>query len=284
MLYEEGLEDIEGALVHYNSALSVDDKHAVALKGLERAYTQLGKGPELRSNLEKQLALATTPGQRIELLERIGVLLEGQLGDPAAAAEVYEQLIELAPGHEGANVALARLHRTLHRFEDLAQTFDRHAKGVEDTSRKAELLMQAARVLMADLGSPERAAFVCERVLAMVPGHMEALSLTARIRALAGDSVAALDALELLADGEQDPTKKAELWVRAGKMFEEADNLDGAVDRYTLALESDALHRACARSARVACMNVVEIRAARPSCCCARWSSPRIPRRALHVW
>ncbi len=242
MLHEEGLEDMEGALTHYEAALSVDDKNLVALKGIERAYTQLGNAEGLRGNLEKQLALATTPAQRIELLERLGTLLEGPLEAPAQATSMYEQLIELSPSHEGANVALARLYRALHRFEDLAQTFDRHAKGVEDPTRKADLLMQAARVLMADLGSPERASFVCERVLAIVPGHAEALSITARIRALAGDSVAALDALELLADTEQDALKKADLWVRAGQMLEQSDNLDGAVDRYTLALESDPHH------------------------------------------
>ena len=37
--------------------------------------------------------------------------------------------------------------------------------------------MQAARVLMADLGSPERALFMCERVLSVSPDHSEALGL-----------------------------------------------------------------------------------------------------------
>lgn len=242
LLYEEGLEDLSGAVSHYQSALTFEDKNLVALKGLERAYTQQEAWTELLNTLEKQLSIVATPAQRIELLERIAPLQETQLGSPADATEAYEQIIELSPGHEAANTALARLYRELHRFDALAQTFDRHAKGVEDTTRKAELLMQAARVLMADLGSPERAAFVCERVLATVPGHTEALSLTARIKALAGDSVAALDALEVLADTEQDGVKKAELWVRAGEMLEQLDNLDDAVDRYTLALEADPRH------------------------------------------
>ncbi len=242
LLHEEGLEDLDGAIAHYNSALSVDDKNLIALKGLERAHLQQESWEPLLTVLEKQLALVATPAQRIELLERIAPLHEERLSNPALAAETYEKIIELAPSHEGANTALARLYRELHRFDALAQTFDRHAKGVEDTTRKAELLMQAARVLMADLGSPERAAFVCERVLTTVPGHSEALALTARIRALAGDSVAALDALEVLADTEQDALKRAELWVRAGELLEQLDNFDDAVDRYTLALEADPRH------------------------------------------
>ena len=107
---------------------------------------------------------------------------------PAAKFWVCKRALELAGecmevwGGNGyvETGPLARLYRALHRFDDLEQTFDRHAKGVEDPTRKAELLMQAARVLMADLGSPDRAAFVCERVLAIVPGHLEALALTSR--------------------------------------------------------------------------------------------------------
>ncbi len=239
LLHEEGLEDLDAAITHYNAALSADEKNLNALKGLERAYQQQESWTDLLNVLEKQLASVATPAQHIELLERIAPLHEERLGNPALAAETYEKIIELAPSHEGANTALARLYRGLQRFDALAQTFDRHARGTEDPARKVELLMQAARVLMADIGSPERAAFVCERVLAIVPDHSEALALTGRIRGLAGDSVAALDALEVLADSEQDATKRAELWVRAGEMLEQLDNLDDAVDRYTLALEAD---------------------------------------------
>ncbi len=163
-----------------------------------------------------------------------------ELSDAAQAAERFEQLIELAPGHDAANTALARLYRLLHRFDDLAQTLDRHAKSVDNNVRKVDLLLQAARVLMGDVGSPERAQFICERILGIQPDHAEALTLTARIRALAGDTMAALDGIELLADTEQDAQKRAGLWVRAGKMLEEHDDFDGAIDRYKLSLDADA--------------------------------------------
>ncbi len=242
-LYDERRALPERATEAYQAALDLDEKSLLALKGLERVHTRKGDHEELHKNLVRQLAIASTPGQRLTLLERIGALAEERLGDAALAAERFESIIELAPSHDGANTALARLYRSLHRFDDLAQTLDRHAKSVDDTKRKVELLLSAARVLMADVGSPERAAFVCERVLSLVPEHPEALALTARIRALAGDTVAALDALELLADAELDPNKRAELWVRAGKTLEEHDDLDGALERYKLALDALASHQ-----------------------------------------
>ncbi|MDB4991281.1 MAG: serine/threonine protein kinase, partial [Myxococcaceae bacterium] len=241
-LYEDDESTQERALEHYKSALAADDKYLAAYKGLARIYAALGNREELLKTLERERACATTPQQRMALLEQIGELYDAH--DPARAAEAYEQIIELAPGHESANVALERLYRTLHRFDDLAQTYDRHAKGVDDIGRKVELLMLAARVLMADIGSPERAAFVCERVLSVRPNHTEALTLTARIRALAGDNIAALDGIEVLADTEQDPQQKADLWVRAGQMLESHDDLDGAIERYRLALDATRGHTA----------------------------------------
>jgi tetratricopeptide (TPR) repeat protein len=241
-IYEDRLSDMERAEAALEDAIAIDDSSLPALKGLERIYTMRGEHERLLENLQKQLSLATTPAQRIALLERMGGTFDENAQDTAKAAEYFEQIIELAPGHEGANTALTRLYRVLHRFDDLAQTLDRHAKSTEDPARKVDLLMQAARVLMADVGSPERAQFVCERVLSIAPDHHDALSLTARIRELAGDTVAALDALELLADTEQDGQKRAELWMRAGKMLEEHDDLDNAIDRYKLALDASSTH------------------------------------------
>jgi tetratricopeptide (TPR) repeat protein len=232
----------DAALEHYKNALLADDKQVSALKGLERVYAKKGDHTKLLETLELERPFATTPQQRIALIEQVGATYDEQLNDPAKAAEQYEQILELAPGHEQANVVLARIYRGQHRFEDLAQTYDRHAKGVDDKARKVELMMQAARVLMADLGSPDRAAFMCERILAVEPNHPEALGLTARIRAHSGDNVAALDALELLADSEQDNTRKADLWTRAALLLESNDDLDGAIERYRLTLDVQPDH------------------------------------------
>ena len=239
-LYESDPAQQDRALELAKEAIEAEPKSQAAHKILERIHAARNEHAELRDVLEKQREYATTPHQHVALLERLGALYEEPLADAARAAETYERIIEISPAHEGANLALARLYRQLHRFDDLAQTYDRHAKGVDEPERKVQLLMQAARVLMADIGSPERAAFVCERVLAIAPDQGEALALTARIRALAGDTIAALDALELLVESEQDPERKADLLVRAGRMLESHDDLDGAIERYKSALEASA--------------------------------------------
>lgn len=237
-IYEDRLSDDEEALKQYEAALAVDERNIPALKGLERLYAKSGRYRELLLNLERQLELMATPRQKIVALERIGGLQEEEFVDHEKAALAFEQIVAIEPGHEAANTALARVYRTLHRFDDLVATLDRHAKASEDPKRKVDLLLTAVRTLMVDVGAPERAMQFCERVLAVDPMHSETLELVARLKASTGDAVAAVEAMDRLAENEKDPQKKADLWVKAGKMLETSGDKDRAIDRYKLALDA----------------------------------------------
>src|SRR5690606_26052865 len=102
-----------------------------ALKGLERIYARAGKYAELLGNLEAQHEIAATPRQKIALLERMGQIQLEEFVDHEKAAAAFGSVIELEPGHEAANTALARIYRHLQRFDELAKTLERHALGTE---------------------------------------------------------------------------------------------------------------------------------------------------------
>ncbi|MET0343445.1 MAG: hypothetical protein ABW252_20710 [Polyangiales bacterium] len=235
-------DDADRASTLYEQALAVDPTCLAAYAGLADLHAARGDQPALRALLRRELEVASAVQQRIALLERIARVSDEALSDTAAAVESYEAIIALEPGHELANTALARLYRGLHRFEDQVATYDRHAKSLDDDQRKIELLMQAARVAMVDLARPEETALFCERVLAMVPTHAEALALSARLKAHAGEHFAAVDALDVLADTEIDAEKRADLLVRAGMLLESEQDLEAASQRYARALYAMPAH------------------------------------------
>ncbi|HJL15429.1 MAG TPA: protein kinase [Sandaracinaceae bacterium LLY-WYZ-13_1] len=237
-IYEDRLDDLDQAAAHYEAALKHDDKDVGALKGLERIYARTEKYEPLLANLERQLEVAATPRQKIALYERMGSIQLEEFVDQEKAESLYAAVVEIEPGHEGANTALARIYRKLQRFDDLAATLERHALGSEDEDRKIELLLQAARVLMADVGAPDRALGMVERVTALHPEHTEALELASRLQAQTGDAAKALEATERLAEAEKDAEKKAELFVRAGRILEDKGDNDGAIERYKRALDA----------------------------------------------
>jgi len=249
-IHEDRLSDDDQAAAHYEAALKHDELNVVALKGLERIYSRTDKYQELLSNLEKQLEAAATPRQRISLLERMGGIHLEEFVDHEKSEGCFAQIIAIEPSHEGANVALTGIYRRLQRFDDLAKTLERHALGSEDDRRKIDLLLQAAKVLMVDVGAPERALSMVERVTAVDDSHTEALEMLSRLQAQTGDASKALDATDRLAEAETDPVKKADLYVRGGRILEDNGDRDGAIDRYKLALNAHAEHAKAASALR----------------------------------
>lgn len=236
-VYEDRMSDLDGAQQRYEAALGLSPKYVPALKGLERIYAQKGNHEALHTNLRTQLETVATPRQRIQILERIGSIQEEEFVDTKKAAQAYEDIVAIEPGHDGANAGLARVYRKLSRFDELAKTLERHALSSADEARKIQLLLTAARTLMIDVGAPERAGQMAERVLSVAPDSAEALELVARLRAKSGDTRAATEAVKKLADNEKDPAKKAELLVRAGRILEDGGDKDGAIHQYKAALE-----------------------------------------------
>ncbi|MFM2421358.1 MAG: hypothetical protein RL385_6081, partial [Pseudomonadota bacterium] len=239
-LHEESDDGADRALESYRAALALDDKNKSAIDGLLRLLSDREDYAAMVPVLTQKLALTQAESEQVEVLDTLGTLHE-TLGDRAEAILSFERAVAMAPGHAEACDALARLYRSVSRHEDLAALLDQRAKATADVASKVDLLMQSARTWMVDVGSPERALFVCERVLAIAPDHTEALSLTARMRALSGDNASAVEALELLAASEPDPHKRANAMVRAGELHEQREDLDAAIDCYRSALDLDRL-------------------------------------------
>ena len=86
-VYEDHLEDLAEATRRFEAVLALDPHDLQALKGLDRIYNRTGKYRELLDNLEQQVALAATPRQKIELLERMAALHDEEFLDHERAAE-----------------------------------------------------------------------------------------------------------------------------------------------------------------------------------------------------
>lgn len=249
-LAEDHLGDVDKAIDRYEAVTAVDPDNLIALKGLDRLYSRAGRYKELLPNLQAQARQAATPRQRITLLERIAAIHHEEFVDAPKAVEVYRELLSVDPDHDGALSALARLYRELRQLDDLADILDRHAQASHEPARKVEILMQLGRVLAQDIGAPERALRVYDRVLAVDPSHGAALEAVAAARAHSGDAVAALSALEKLIAASKDPESKADLLLRAGKVLEEQGDRDGAIERFKAALDANPRHTAAASALR----------------------------------
>jgi tetratricopeptide (TPR) repeat protein len=251
-LFEGQLDNLEEAIHRYEAAIAVDERHLDALKGLDRIFNRTNRYKELLQNLDRQLAIAATPRQKINLYERIASIHDEEFLDHKASATALEAILAIDPAHENSLTSLVRHYRALDRWEDVANLYDRHLKLVVDVPRRIELLVARGRVLTEQVGSPERAMASYEAILEVDSEHSGALEALARLREQSGDSTAALGAIEALAAKASTPEAKADLWVRAAKLLEGRGDRDGAIERYKAALDADPKNVAATAALRAA--------------------------------
>jgi tetratricopeptide (TPR) repeat protein len=264
-VYEESLEDLPEATRRYEAVLAIEPHDLTALKGLDRIYNRTGKYRELLDNLETQVAIAATPRQKINLYERMAALHEEEFLSHARAAECRELILAIDPTNRAALSALPRHYRALEEWSRLEQLYLQLAKATDDDADRADILLQRARVLDENLGAPDQAIVVYERVLELQPGYPRVLEALARLREQAGDAAEALSAIEALAEGAATAQARAEQWNRAARLLQSRGDLDGAIERFKLALEADpddsssALSLRQAYAARGEAANVVSL-------------------------
>jgi tetratricopeptide (TPR) repeat protein len=237
-VYDDSLDDLAEATRRYEAVLELEPNHLGALKGLDRIYNRTGRYRELLDNLRRQVEVAASPRQKINILDRIASLEEEEFIEYAKAIETREAIVAIEPTNDGSLVALERLYRGLWRWDDLVQVLERHTSFVDDRDRKVELTLARATALADHMGSPDRAMQAYEEVLRLVPDQPQALEALARLRETSGDAQAALTAVEALATHASTKEAQAELWTRAARLLEGHGDKDGAIVRYKLALEA----------------------------------------------
>ncbi len=251
-VYEDHLSDLGAATQRYEEALAIDPASLGALKGLDRIFNRAGKYRELLEVLERQIAVAATPRQKINLFDRMAAIHDEEFLDQAKAAECLEQVLAIDPANDAALTSLPRFYRVLNRWEDAVKLLERHAGITHDDGRRVELFVAKARMLAEQVGSPERAIKTYEQVLALQPGHAGALEALAQLKEMSGDAHAALTAIESLAAKAATPELKAEQWLRAARLLDARGDKDGAIERYKLALESNPRDAAASAALRQA--------------------------------
>lgn len=251
-VYEDHLNDLNEATRRFEAVLAVDPVNLSALKGLDRIFNRTGKYRELLEVLERQIEVAATPRQKINLHERVAALHDEEFLDHGKAAEALEAILAIDGANDGALTALSRHYRALDKWEPLVSLYDKHATVTTDENRKIEIYLAKARTLAEQVGSPDRATKAYEQILATQPSHAGALEALAQLRESSGDAHAALSAIEALAAKAPTPEAKAEQWNRAGRLLETRGDRDGAIERYKLALDANPKDAAASAALRKA--------------------------------
>ncbi|MBA3458412.1 MAG: tetratricopeptide repeat protein, partial [Deltaproteobacteria bacterium] len=108
-VHEQELNDIPKSISTLRRILDVEFDNKPAVLGLDRLYTATGAWPELTEILRREIQLADGDAEVAALQNRLGQVLQNQLGDRKGAVEVYREILTAHPTHE----------YTLHALEEM---------------------------------------------------------------------------------------------------------------------------------------------------------------------
>jgi tetratricopeptide (TPR) repeat protein len=147
---------------------------------LERAEA-LGRLDALDAHLARAVDEAMDPKSAAALLARRARLLEGSLGRPEDAADVFAKLLRLRPDDLQAAGKLRDSLRRARRFQDLLLVIHKQMQRVKNADEKLELLKESAQVWELDLKNRWEALDAWRKVAEFAPRDAEARRAVVRL-------------------------------------------------------------------------------------------------------
>ncbi len=155
------------------------------------------------------------------------------------AADCYERLLLIDPGHAAGNEALELFYRSTSEWPVLVDLLGRRAVQAEDDATRAELLREIAQIHERELGDPSSALDAYREADRLDPDRPDVLESLARLTIAAGASEQeALDVLERSARAIVDPKLRASVLVKAGELAK-LENWDRAQSLFEAARRDD---------------------------------------------
>ena len=242
-VYEDRTDNVDKAIEVYRDVRAADEFNLPALKGLERLYARSEQWQALLGVLETQFEVVQSEKERIGILTQLAGMWEEEFVKYDKAAERLEQVLEIDPLHVGALGGLARLYRTMQKWDELIDTYERHINATPDRSEKVRIFKALGETFARDLDDADRAVDAYLNVLAIDEHDIEALDALTRIYDKRGDHASALEMMEQLARLVQEPAHQVDLLFRSGRILDqELGDRVAALDKYQMALDLDPSH------------------------------------------
>jgi tetratricopeptide (TPR) repeat protein len=222
----------EAAEATLRQALADDPQNLPALWGLERIAAESGQAAARVELLLAQVAILADPQSRVQALLAAAQAYDEQLGEPASAAPLYRQVLELEPAHDQAFERL-RLH--LLRKSAWTELCDllRHRVGaIPDRAEIARRLGEMADIYIVHLDQSRKGMSCLRKAIEIDPYDPKALSDLARLYDQGQQWAKALTMYGRAAAVIDDPAVRRSMELRTAELWEALGDLPQALGTY----------------------------------------------------
>jgi len=237
-IYEVQVADVDSAIERYKIVLEADALHVQAIESLDRLYEATERWAELAEVLTKEIEVATSPDEMLQLQFRLGQVRQQYLQDVDGAIEQYQEILAAAPEHTPAMSALEllfaegirplRIGEILEPLYRMQESWDRllnvHEVQLNYQGEKDERVMamhRIAEIAEDRAGDHERAFTWMQRAILEDPSHDHSLGEAERLGSmLDGWGQLANTYADSLLVAEQ-PEHKVMIGKRLARVYEE---------------------------------------------------------------
>ena len=226
---EQHLSDLDQAVGFLHQILGIDASNGMAFLEIERILRANERWYDLVDVLGKHADAEGEAGRRpTELALRVATagVWETQLDSPDSAVEALDRVLEIAPDHLGALLALARIHEGAERWDEATAMLQRAAAQKSAGPQAAEIHYRTAQIRRAQGAEPAELEAIYIQALEADRSHVPSLrALEAAWRAK-GDSERVLQVLELRLEVTPEAAERRSLLAEIVKL--ERDTLGNA--------------------------------------------------------
>ena len=256
-VFVEEAARVDDALTEYRAVYESEPDNQVALGALEQLYRQTARWKDLLDVYTKKRELADAPDERKHILYEIAKLYEVQIGDPKAAIETYQAVLEDDPADSATLAALDALYQKTKSWEPYAEVLRRRIELEAEESVLVDLKFRLAQTQLEYLGDEPGALENYREILQINADHEGArLALEGMLKSesLSGEAAAILEtiyeargdwekligALEILAVSDAQVERRVYLLRKiAATAANQLGSLDRALDAQARALKED---------------------------------------------
>ncbi len=254
-IWQEFLDDSHEAIAIYEAILERDPENLRAYSHLDLIYEHEGMWHELAEDLKAELELVDE-SEKNEIKARLAQVLEAQLHDAEAAVDLYEEILEDVPAHEGANEAMTALMRgeggprlrvsqimeplfaERGDAQALIEALEVQVDETMEADEEVELLHRIAGIYEEVLAEYSSAFETYARALAVNVEDEETLEELYRLAEGEEGHQRLVEVLEERADEHPDPDIKRGMLRRASQLYiDPLAQLDEATDRLHAVLD-----------------------------------------------
>ncbi|MDB4962480.1 MAG: Tetratricopeptide 2 repeat protein [Myxococcales bacterium] len=169
-VHEQELADVSKAIATYRKILEVssdpgDNKPAVL--ALDRLYSATAQWPELTETLRREIDLADNDAEIATLQNRLGQVLQNQLGDRKGAVDVYREILVAHPTHEQTLASLEEMFHAGHLQMEIGAVLEPLYEAAGEYAK----LHGIHEVQLTKLSGPDRSAMY-QRLAELAEGRL----------------------------------------------------------------------------------------------------------------